>query len=500
MSDESASVLSIPGSVGLVHQNPLGLALVLFGLYWLSKVFQSVDTSRPPLARSWIPWVGSAADMGRDPDRFFASMTNLLGPVFRLKLLGQERVFVTSPALISTVYRDSQSFDFRAIRVELGELVFSLPPSLGRQTYTLETYMPALHHSLLPGSLQPMISAYISSAHDGIRSTVANMDGASVPLLSLIIPPAYHAACRAAFGPGFPAEESYPLFKAFDDSFHLLATNIPRIFLSKPLKAWDKLVDLIEAYIGSLGDDLEEAGHFVKVAIRGREAGWTNRDIAAVLGTQLWALQANAIFAAYWLVALQLQQEEGLAPLIEEIDTAREFWQATHPSVPIGIAFFEDLASSSSKSLPLVTSAIQETLRYTSQSYSIRRVVKPVQLGGYELRPDEQVICVTRQTHVDEEIFPDASKFNFRRYLENPKAMKDGKLVPNHSMAFGGGVSMCEGRHFAMTELKMFVSILLTYASIELDPKSSTRPTFAWERQSIMHPRGDLRVIVKRQC
>ena len=46
----------------------------------------------------------------------------------------------------------------------------------------------------------------------------------------------------------------------------------------------------------------------------------------------------------------------------------------------------------------------------------------------------------------------------------------------------------------------MFVSILLTYASIELDPKSSTRPTFAWERQSIMHPRGDLRVIVKRQC
>ena len=122
-----------------------------------------------------------------------------------------------------------------------------------------------------------MISAYISSAHDGIRSTVANMDGTSVPLLSLIIPPAYHAACRAAFGPGFPAEESYPLFKAFDDSFHLLATTIPRIFLSKPLKAWDKLVDLIEAYIGSLGDDLEEAGHFVKVAIRGREAGWVRR-------------------------------------------------------------------------------------------------------------------------------------------------------------------------------------------------------------------------------
>ncbi|KAI0328507.1 cytochrome P450 [Cubamyces sp. BRFM 1775] len=499
MSDEASSALSIPASVGLVHQNPLGLALVLFGLYWLSKVFQSVDTSRPPLARSWIPWVGSAIEMGKDPDRFFASMTNLLGPMFRLKLLGQERIFVTSPSLISTIYRDSQSFDFLSVRVDIGEMIFSLNPRLGRQPYMLETYMPALHHALLPSNVQPMISAYISSAHDSIRSTVANMDGKSVPLLSLIIPPAYHAACHAAFGPGFPAEESYPLFRGFDDSFHLLATNIPRIFLSRPLKSWDKLVDLIEAYISGLGDDLEEAGHFVQVAIRGREAGWTNRDIAAVLGTQLWALQANAVFAAYWLVALQLQQKEGLAPLIEEIDTAREFWQATHPSASFGTSFFEDIASSSSKSLPLVTSAIQETLRYTSQTYSIRRVVKPVQLGGYELRPDEQVICVTRQTHVDDEVFPEASEFNFRRYVENPKAMKDGKLVPNHTMAFGGGVSMCEGRHFAMTELKMFVSILLTHASIELDPKSSSRPTFAWERQGIMHPRGDLQVIVKRQ-
>ena len=131
--------------------------------------------------------------------------------------------------------------------------------------------------------------------------------------------------------------------------------------------------------------------------------------------------------------------------------------------MPIGTAFFEDLASSSSKSLPLVTSAIQETLRYTSQSYSIRRVVKPVQLGGYELRPDEQVICVTRQTHVDEEIFPDASRFNFRRYLENPKAMKDGKLVPNHSMAFGGGVSMCEGRSVNSASLAYLPRLTLTH-------------------------------------
>ncbi|KAI9065866.1 cytochrome P450 [Trametes sanguinea] len=499
MSEDSANVmLSLPASVSLVHQSPLGVALLFFGLYWLSKVFRPADPTRPPLVRYWIPWLGSALDIGRDPDVFFTSMSKLLGPVFRVKVLGQERIFVTSPSLISTVYRDSQSFDFLEIRLDISEHVFSYPTSFARHGYMIEQYIPAFHHILLPGNLHPIVSAYIASAYDSIRSLVANMHGTSVPLVSLIIPPAYYAAARAAFGPGFPVEESYPHFRAFDDSFHLITTNLPRFMLAKPLAAWEKLVDLVESYIKNL-QDVDEAGVFVRMALQGREAGWTNRNIASLLSSQLWALQANAVFAAYWLFALQLQQEEGLTPLIAEIDTARRVWQDTHPSTPLGPEFFEHLAFSSSKSLPLVTSAIQETLRYTSQTFSIRRVLKPVQLGGYDLHAGEEVVCATRPAHLDDEIHPNAALFDIRRYLEAPKPIKDGRLVANHSMAFGGGVSMCEGRHFAMSELKMFVAIMLTYATIEVDPSSSTRPGFTWERQGIMQPKGDMKVVVRKR-
>ncbi|KAJ2969686.1 hypothetical protein NUW54_g12905 [Trametes sanguinea] len=58
-------------------------------------------------------------------------------------LLGQERIFVTSPSLMSTVYRDAQSFDFNEIRLDIGEQVFSLPASFGRQPYMLDHIMPA---------------------------------------------------------------------------------------------------------------------------------------------------------------------------------------------------------------------------------------------------------------------------------------------------------------------------------------------------------------------
>ena len=45
--------------------------------------------------------------------------------------------------------------------------------------------------------------------------------------------------------------------------------------------------------------------------------------------------------------------------------------------------------------------------------------------------------------------------------------MKDGKLVANHSMPFGGGVSMCEGR-YAVDDL-LHGSPIVTYVDFLSD-------------------------------
>jgi cytochrome P450 len=73
--------------------------------------------------------------------------------------------------------------------------------------------------------------------------------------------------------------------------------------------------------------------------------------------------------------------------------------------------------------------------------------------GGYLLREGESVILPTRLVHIDDEVHADAGVFDPTRYLDGVdegknknKPMKDGKPVPNHSMPWGGGTSMCEGR------------------------------------------------------
>ena len=149
----------------------------------------------------------------------------------------------------------------------MGEKLFAINPQIVRNEYMLDTYMPELHHILLPSNIRPMTSVYLHSVHDALRGMISSVDGASGPLKSFIIPPAYRAAAFAGFGSRFPAEKSYPLFQAFDDDFYLLGANIPRMFLSKPIKAWEKLLDLFENYLVDLENSEDPVPPFVQVAL-----------------------------------------------------------------------------------------------------------------------------------------------------------------------------------------------------------------------------------------
>ena len=225
---------------------------------------------------------------------------------------------------------------------------------------------------------------------------------------------------------------------------------------------------------------------------------------------------ANAPYAGYWLIVLNLQREDGLQPLVDEIDEAVIAWKQQNPTQKIEDHLFEFISTAD---LPLLTSTIKETLRYAASVMSIRRVTEPVEFGGYRFDTDDEIICMTRSVHLDEEIHENASEYDPRRYMTEKRPAKNGKIVTNHSMVWGGGVSMCEGRsgrsrfprsrkfgrlkpfsrHFATKELKAFIVFLLMRYTLEMDPKSTERPAFMLERMGagVMHPRGDLHVILR---
>ena len=152
---------------------------------------------------------------------------------------------------------------------------------------------------------------------------------------------------------------------------------------------------------------------------------------------------ANAPNAGYWLIALNLQREDGLQPLTDEIDEAATAWKQQNPSQRMEDHLYEFVSTAE---LPLLTSTIQETLRYAASVMSIRRVTEPAEFGGYRFDRDDEIVCMTRSVHLDEEIHENAPQYDPRRYMNQKRFSKSGKPVTNHSMPWGGGVSMCEGR------------------------------------------------------
>ena len=147
----------------------------------------------------------------------------------------------------------------------------------------------------------------------------------------------------------------------------------------------------------------------------------------------------------YWIIALHLQRPDGLNPLVAEIDEAVTSWNTANPSLPLDshqnvIDFINQV------DLPLLNSTIQETLRFTTSVMSIRAVLETAELGGYTFNRGDEIVCSARAVHLDPEIHERPDEYIPTRYMTQNKFTKHGKPVMNHTIPFGGGISMCEGR------------------------------------------------------
>jgi len=450
----------------------------------------------------WVPWLGSALTFARNPDAFLRRASQKFGPIFRIKSAGQDLTYVVAPSLITAVYRNSKTFSFTPIRLGVAERVMQIPHDIA--------YSPVLaghifrgHTKLMaPQNIHTFVEKYTQLAHKCISDAIDRREDHKVQLVDLIIPAAYTSSACAFFGESFPAEKTYPHFTKFTGSFHLLIAGVTRTMMPGPWKAWDAIFDIIVDYIADLRKSGDPPPEMTDLWVSGGgEAGWRDRGIASLMASELFAIEANALYTIYWFITFCLRTPSNMDSIVHEIDSARDAWVASHPDVPLTATTFAQFMKDSTADFPLLTSGLQETLRLCTSTFSLREVVETTEFAGYQFNAGDLITCATRAVHMDEEIYENPTEFVLDRYVDTTKKFfKDGKVVQNYHMPFGGGVSICEGRHFAMAEMKTFIAILLTYATIEVAPHSSW-PQLRMERigTGIIPPRGDVHVRIGRK-
>jgi cytochrome P450 len=108
--------------------------------------------------------------------------------------------------------------------------------------------------------------------------------------------------------------------------------------------------------------------------------------------------------------------------------------------------------SSSSFGVRVATARCELPLRATHPNGPARLAV---------LQPGTRVFLATTH-HGEESSFPDAAQFRPGRFLPG------GGATEADVLAFGGGVSKCPGRLFALAELRLLLLVMLSQWQIEL--------------------------------
>ncbi|XP_072296396.1 cytochrome P450 7A1-like [Eucyclogobius newberryi] len=150
--------------------------------------------------------------------------------------------------------------------------------------------------------------------------------------------------------------------------------------------------------------------------------------------------------------------------------------------------------------LVVLESAVRESLRLSTMSMNVRVAQDDFTFrldSPWSIRKGDLISIYPQNTHMDPEIYPEPTSFQFDRYLDNGKEKTDfyksGQRVKHYLMPFGSGASKCPGRYIALQEIKQFVSLLLLFFDLELtDTNAHVQPDLARAGLGIMQPASDV--------
>lgn len=427
-------------------------------LYWRLRA-GSRRKGEPPVETGWVPYLGCAIGFGKHAGNYLKQCQSKHGDTFTLIIAGQRMTFVLDPRDYHTVLHDYKDvLSFHELAEDISARAFSHPHFDGLPG-DYDTFANITSDSL-KGSELIELTVSMQGNLDDVLAQYGEDKWEEMSLYDFVYRAMFVAGGHTVFGKGFYTPEVMEAFRLLDEKFPLLIAGIPhRLTGSK-----QALVTLVEhcANVYPEAARLTLERHALMEEMDEPTKGAFQTAI-------LWALQANTIPATFWSLAYLLQDEEALAAVRSEIESC------THDAIDSETGSLT-LNRAILKKMVRLDSAISEALRLSTGSMTIRRVLRdfdmPLASGKtISLRKDSQVALYPYLVHFDPDIYKEPETYQFERFYSEgkPKAFhKYGEKLKYSLMPFGGGISICPGRHFARNEIKLFVVLMLYHFDLEL--------------------------------
>ncbi|KAK5860494.1 hypothetical protein PBY51_021967 [Eleginops maclovinus] len=481
------------------------LLLLLLGLLCILCLRRKRRQGEPPLVSGWIPFLGKALEFGRDAQAFLQDLRRRHGDVFTVHLAGKYMTFIMDPLLYPSVVKQGRQLDFHEFSDTVAPSTFGYPPV--RQGFPGLSEQIARSYQLLQGEhLGPLTESMMGNLMLVLRQDHLGAGGGwrSGSMYEFCNAVMFEATFLTIYGRPASGRRHQGMaamredFQRFDRMFPLLIAQVPIGLLGKTRAVRSKL-------IGHLLPD--RMSHWVVKSelIRTRSqvleqyATLRDTDKGAHHFTILWASVGNTVPASFWVLYFLLSNPAALAAVRGEIqDVLRQSGGQFRPE--------EDLTLSREQldNMILLESSISEGLRLSSASTNIRVAQEDfsLRLGGERsavVRKGDVIALYPQSMHMDPEIYEDPQSFRYDRFIQDGRVKTDfyksGQKLKYFLMPFGSGASMCPGRYFAVNEIKQFLSLLLLYLDLQLEPgQSQVSLDYSRAGLGILLPASDVRL------
>lgn len=514
----SISLLPSETSVmGVLSLIALAVLVALTGGLYLLGVFRQRRPGEPPLDKGLIPWLGHVLEFRRDTVKFLERMKRKHGDVFTIQVAGTYMTFIQDPSAYGQIVRESrEKLDFNKFAHQLVKRVFCYHSE--RPQHNILTITSNKH---LKGSgLEIMTQAMMSNLQNLMLHKIGSNAGNNTWNEDLLFSHCYNIVFRAGYLSLYGNEplnskvgkeeakekdrlESDALFykfRVYDKLFPNLAFGV------LPPREKQKAVNVMKYFWDALAVERlmtrdNVSGWIWDFQMAKNDTGMQKYMITRYMFVLLWASQGNTGPSSFWLLLYLMKNPEAMAAVKEEIDkVVKDSGQEVRSGGPLLDLTYEMLMK-----MPVLDSAVEETLRLTAAPLLSRAVLHDwnITLASgqtYLIRQGDRLSMFPYSAlQVDPEIHPEPHSFKYDRFL-NPDGSKKtdfykaGNKVKFYTMPWGAGVSMCPGRFFATNELKQFVFLMLVYFDLELKNPDEKIPEIDTSRWGFgtMHPTRDV--------
>ena len=392
-------------------------------------------------------------------------------PIYTLPLLHTRLYIVNDAALASTIQRCPKDYSFEPFVIlaadrlagtsSNGMKLVRRPPLPGRSVSD-EAHERA--HRILTSLSDLRTTGHIVAQRvAGSLESLAAQSTAAVDLEDWVRQAFCIASTEAMYGPTNPFAKVPQLQKQFweyeSGLSELIMYPLPGLTAYRAYKSREAIAQAFQVYFETggwtHGSKLVQDAYYTNTSLRLSLADQARFELTTCIG-----LLINAIPTVVWMLFHILSDLPLHEKVLGEVESCATITRDPDSGLATARLLFMDLRSS----CPILHSTFKEVLRVYSTSLSARVVTRDTTLAGhYKLRQGSIVQIPGAVIHRDESQWgSNAGSFDAMRFLAQ-RADRESVAPRNPAAfrAFGGGSTLCPGRHFAAIEVLLFVAMFI---------------------------------------